>query len=82
MRWDPAQRRYLPHELPAGCPLSAGPGERVSCASCGDWVPYDGTLASLEIHEPLLGLGYPVCPACHAAEVSRRQAADAARRHA
>lgn len=84
MRWDPIQRRYLPHELPRPelSALSAPFGEVVCCASCGTALPYDETYVSLEIHAMPDGFGYAVCPACHAAEISRRRAADAARRHA
>lgn len=78
MRWDPTQRRYLPHELP--CPalsaLSARIGEVVCCASCGTALPYDETYVSLEIHAMPGGFGYAVCPSCYRAEIERRAPLD------
>ena len=72
VRWDPFRRRYSPamRALPEFA-LAGNTGQVVRCASCCGSVLYDETYVSLELHEPMTGLGYAVCGRCYGRELER-----------
>lgn len=73
-RWDWFLGEYHPYTVPAywNCVTYAADMESmVSCANCGELIPYGESYTSVEIHDHR-GFGYAVCAKCYEAEWFRR----------
>lgn len=69
-KWDFVNHRYHDYEIPDHWHtplLTDNMDEIINCARCGTRIKYGPCYVSITIHNHV-GLGYPVCPACHIEE--------------
>ena len=72
-KWNYEKQDYEPYNIPDNwkTPLYCeNMDEIINCACCGRKVTYGVCYTSREIQTGS-GLGYPVCPTCHDAELAR-----------
>ena len=75
-RWNPFRREYEPFAVPDEWRASAYEsdlGVMIHCPTCGKQLKAEDAYTSMEIQDPVFGLGYYVCEACHMAELDRRR---------
>ncbi len=76
-KWNFEKREYEDYVVPEGkVPMfySTDMNELGNCASCGRDIKYGDCYTSRQLHT-LSGMGYSVCPDCHAKEVRKEREA-------
>lgn len=73
-KWDYGKHEYVPLEVPDGWHVScyeADMDAAVNCCRCGRALPFGETYTSLQVHAPVSGFGYAVCPECYEMEMEK-----------
>lgn len=76
-KWNYQTKEYDPYEIPSGvviCLYSQDMDLPINCTSCFKLMTYGQGYTSRELHNHI-GLGYPVCDDCYAAERERERLA-------
>lgn len=73
-KWNWWTESYVSHVIPShvkAVTYAEDFEEEIQCASCYKKIKAKDTYTSLEIHTPVYGFGYRVCPLCYREEVAR-----------